>query len=220
MQSKQQNEKFLKKALVGYGFDKKLTTSIKGDKSLRDTVYNRQKTKSSVDENIGQILSVCEYLLLKTGIHRLSIGFNNGEVKTFSIFDPANMEVHLAADLLDESYIQDNFVLISLAEKSQFFKRLYNMLTEDKIFNYMSPQWQTAFKARNKSMKDTQLTNIDELKYIISILPALRNLDGYFLRTASIGLFNSTVSMAFNCDGTQIVAHQAFKDFIQKNILG
>ena len=68
-------------------------------------------------------------------------------------------------------------------------------------------------------MKTTQLTNKEELKYILTILPQLRNLEGYFLRTASISLFNSTVDMTFNCDGTQIVAHQAFKSFIQDNIL-
>ena len=137
MNNKQQ-EKALKKALVGYGFDKQLTKSIKGDKGLRDTVYNRPKNHSLVDENINKIMSICEYLLLETGVHRLSIGFNNGEVKTFSIFDPANMEVHLAIDLLDKTYIEQNFVVISLTEKSQFFKRLYQMLTKDKIFDYMS----------------------------------------------------------------------------------
>lgn len=215
MSNTQQNEKKLKKALVGYGFDKSLIRSIKGDKSLRDTVYHREKTRSSVDENMAEILKVCEYLLLKTGIHRLSIGFNNGEIKTFSIFDPANMEVHLATDLLDADYIAQNFVEIPLKEKSQFFRRLYTMLTKDEIFSYMSPQWQTDFKARNETMKHAKLTNVDELKYILGIVPSLRGLDDYFLRTLSIGLFNSTISMTFNCDGTQIVAHQAFKDFIQ-----
>lgn len=209
------NAKALKKALVGYGFDKNLIQSIKGDQSLRDTVYHRQKTHSSVDEYMQAVLSACEYLLLKTGIHRLSIGFNNGEIKTFSIFDPANMEVHLATDLLDKSYLADNFVEIPLEEKSQFIKRLYIVLTQDKIFDYMSPKWQTDFKHRNQLMKDSKLTDVDELKYIFSILPQLRNLEGYFLRTTSIGLFNSTINMTFNCDGTQIIAHQAFKNFIQ-----
>lgn len=215
----EQQQKALKKALVGYGFDKKLIQSIKGDKSLRDTVYNRKKHNSSVDKSIHKIMSVCEYLLLETGVHRLSIGFNNGEIKTFSIFDPANMEVHLAADLLDQDYLASHFVVISLAEKSRFFKRLYTMLAKDKIFEYLSSDWQNTFKARNKAMQYAQLTNIEDLRYILSVLPCLRNLEGYFLRTASIGLFNSTINMTFNCDGTQIVAHQVFKDFVQNNII-
>lgn len=210
--------KKLKAALVGYGFDKELIKSIKGDKSLRESVYARPKNNSFIDNNITQVLAVCENLLINTGIHRLSIGFNNSEIKTFSIFDPANMEVHLASDLLDDCYINDNFIKISLEEKSQFFKRLYIMLTKDKIFNHLSSKWQQDFKTRNENMQDAKLTNIDELKYIISILPKLRNLEGYFLRTASIGLFNSTVDMTFNCDGTQIIAHHIFKDFVA-NIL-
>ncbi len=215
----QSSVKALKKALVGYGFDKHLVKSIKGDKHLRESVYDRPKHNSSVDDHLGEVLSICEYLLLSTGVHRLSIGFNNGEVKTFSIFDPANMEVHLAQDLLDTAYIADNFVEIPLEEKDQFLKRLCTMLTKDKIFDYLSTRWQVDFKARNHSMKGVALTNVEEIKHILGILPRLRNLEGYYLRSASIGLFNSTVDMTFNCDGTHIVAHQAFKNFIQENIL-
>lgn len=217
-QTTKQKANALKKALVGYGFDKNLIKSIKGDKSLRETVYNREKTSSSIDKNMPELIKIFEYLLLETGAHRLSIGFNNGEVKTFSIFDPANMEVHLASDLLDEDYINENFVKIPLKAKSQFFKRLYQMLTKDEIFKHLSPDWQTAFKSRNEAMKNTKLTDVDELRYILKTLPALRNLDGYFLRTTSIGLFNSTVNMTFNCDGTQIIAHQKFKTFFEEYV--
>lgn len=163
-------------------------------------------------------MEVCQYLLLETGVHRLSIGFNNGEIETFLSL-AANMEVHLVTDLIDEDYLVDNFVEISLDDKNKFFKRLYQMLTKDEIFYYMPPKWQLAFLERNQSMKYAQLTNIDEVKYIISILPKLRSLDGYFLRTVSIGLFNSTINMTFNCDGTQIIAHQVFRDFVANNII-
>ncbi len=45
-----------------------------------------------------------------------------------------------------------------------------------------------------------------------------RNLEGYYLRSAVINLFNSTVSMSFNCDGTQIMSHKKFKEFIEDYI--
>ncbi len=207
----------LKKALVGYGFDKSLMQSIKGDASLRDTVYQRERTCTIIDKQMTKMIKIFTYLLLKTGVHRLSIGFNNGEVKTFSIFDPANMEVHLAENLLDENYLSSNFVRITLKEKGNFIKRLYAMLAKDKIFNYLSKTWQYAFLKRNANIKNIDLSNTKELKFILNSLPDLRNLEGYFLRTVSISLFNSTVAMTFNCDGTQIVAHHCFEDFIKTN---
>jgi hypothetical protein len=46
----------------------------------------------------------------------------------------------------------------------------------------------------------------------------LRNLDGYYLRSAVINLFNSTISMSFNCDGTQIMSHKKFREFIEEYV--
>ncbi len=37
-----------KSALVGYGFDENLMQSVKGDKGLRDSVYNRKKNDNFV----------------------------------------------------------------------------------------------------------------------------------------------------------------------------
>jgi len=49
-------------------------------------------------------------------------------------------------------------------------------------------------------------------------LTALRNLEGYYLRSAVINLFNSTISMSFNCDGTQIMSHKKFREFIEEYV--
>jgi len=43
-------------------------------------------------------------------------------------------------------------------------------------------------------------------------------LDGYYLRSVVINLFNSTIAMSFNCDGTQIMSHKKFKEFINEYI--
>ncbi len=202
-----------KKALVGYGFDENLMRSVKGDQSLRDSVYNRTRTLNLVDENIDELLEVIQFLLLSTGVYRIVIGLNNGEIKTSSVFDPFNVEVHLAEDLLVPDYVFNHFGLITLKEKSALIKRYYQMLEHDKAFEYLSEEWQDAFHARNEGMK--QLTDKNELRYIIEHIPVLRNLDGYYLRSAIINLFNSTISMSFNCDGTQIMSHKKFRDFIE-----
>ncbi|NBQ34280.1 MAG: hypothetical protein EBU19_03060, partial [Gammaproteobacteria bacterium] len=66
-----------KEALVGYYFDDNLMRSVKGDKSLRDSVYNRERSFNNVDENIDALMGVVKYLLKSTGIFRIVIGFNN-----------------------------------------------------------------------------------------------------------------------------------------------
>ena len=211
-----QEEKKLKNALVGYGFSPNLVCSLKGDQSLRDTVYRRDKVHNFVDKNIQPLTKIFKTLLLETGVHRLSIGFNNGEIKTFSIFDPLNMEVHTAQNILDKTYLKENFPKVPIIEKDAFIKRLYKNLVQDEIFKNLPNQWQEGLFERNTQMK--KLTNIKQLNNLLEMLPKLRELEGYYLRTASISLFNSTISLSFNCDGTQIMAHNAFEDFIKDNI--
>ncbi|HIB28842.1 MAG TPA: hypothetical protein EYO47_06160 [Candidatus Thioglobus sp.] len=205
-----------KSALVGYGFDDNLMRSVKGDESLKDSVYNRERTHNIVDKNIDELMEVILFLLLSTGIYRIVIGLNNGEIKTSSVFDPFNVEIHLAEDLLVADYVFDHFGMISLEEKEALIKRYYLMLEHDQAFEYLSEEWQEAFHDRNQSMK--QLTDENELRYIVEHIPALRNLDGYYLRSAVINLFNSTISMSFNCDGTQIMSHKKFREFIDEYV--
>jgi hypothetical protein len=98
-----------KDALVGYYFNNNLMHSIKGDKSLRESVYNRERAFNSVDENLEQLSQVWLDLLLDTGVYRLVIGLNNAEVRVSSVFDPFNTEVHLADDLLNSDYVDFHF---------------------------------------------------------------------------------------------------------------
>jgi hypothetical protein len=207
-------KEILNKALVGYGFSPEFITSIKGDKSLRESVYNRPRVVNFVDKHIEQLSKVCEFLLLNTGIHRLSIGFNNGEIKTFSVFDPLNMEIHSVENILDDEYIAVNFPKLNLEQKDAFIKRMYRYLVADEMFEHLPEFWKTDIQQRNAKMQE--LTNIQNLHYILQTLPKLRDIEGYYLRTAAISLFNSSIAMSFNCDGTQIMAHSSFNDFIEE----
>ncbi len=206
-------DKNQKSALVGYHFDEDLMCSVKGDKSLRDSVYRRERAFNVVDENLEKLSEIFLFLFLKTGTYRLTIGLNNGEIKTASVFDPFNVEIHLAQDLLLPDYVASHFGTIELIEKSQLIKRYYQMLEGDSAFQGLSEDWQNAVHARNQTMH--QLTNETKLRYIIEHIPALRNLEGYYLRSAEINLFNSTIAMSFNCDGTQIMSHKKFREFIE-----
>ncbi len=201
-------------ALVGYYFNNNLMHSIKGDKSLRESVYNRDRAFNIVDKHLPELSKVWLYLLLETGAYRLVIGLNNAEVRIASVFDPFNTEVHLANDLLRVEYVDFHFNKISLNEKDKLIKRIYKTLEEDKTFALLSPDWQRSLLDRNSKMQ--QLTDTDDLRFILQNIPKLRGLEGYYLRSITINLFNSTVSMAFNCDGTQIMSHRRFRAFIEE----
>ena len=201
-----------KEALVGYYFNNNLMHSIKGDKSLRESVYNRERAFNIVDEHLEELVNVWLFLLLKTGAYRLVIGLNNAEVRVASVFDPFNTEVHLADDLLKPKYVDFHFNKISLDKKDKLIKRIYLMLEKDKTFDLLSKDWQQSLLDRNQKMQ--QLTRENDLHFILQNIPKLRHLEGYYLRSITINLFNSTVSMSFNCDGTQIMSHKKFKEFI------
>ncbi|MDM8566302.1 hypothetical protein QUF74_11725 [Candidatus Halobeggiatoa sp. HSG11] len=210
-------ENILKKALVGFGFNPYFLRSLRGDRSMRDTVYSRERCYSYLDEHSKALFKIFSHLLFNTGVHRLDIGFNNSQIDTFSIFDPLNMEIHTARNLLDDEYLQTSFPLVSWDEKDAFIKRFYQqILPRDDIFMKLPEDWQQNFRERNRQMKE--LTNVNQLNYLLETLPKLRELEGYYLRVANISLFNSSVSLSFNCDGTQILAHNAFADFIEENI--
>ncbi len=205
--------KILKKALIGHGFSPYFVYSLKGDKNLRESVYQRPKVLNFVDENLPNLIEAFKLLLLETGVHRLSIGFNNGEIKTFSIFDPLNMEIHAAENILDKDYVNNNFPKIELEHKYLFIRRLYKYLSTDDVFSILSTDLQYDLVKRNNNM--LKLTDVDVLSDILDTLSKLREIDSYYLRTAIISLFNSSIVLSFNCDGTQIMAHGAFKDFVK-----
>lgn len=65
-----------------------LQIGLKGDPSLRETTYERKKYSSSVDTLFDQLSLNFQELFLNRSTYRLYIGFNNGEIRTTSVFDP------------------------------------------------------------------------------------------------------------------------------------
>jgi len=205
----------LEKALMGVGV-RPLSTrviGIRGDQSLRDTVYTRQHVPNFSDQYIEEISQIFYSLLTETGVHRLSIGFHDNEAKTFSVLDPLNMEMHRLEDLVRESYRRANFPSLSYAEKSNYISRLYRYVLGD-IELQKRPFWREQIAERNQQL---DLPSQEELRKLTDSIPVLRKIDGYFLRSAIINLFNNTLSLSFNCDGTQLMAIAGFEEFLATN---
>jgi len=67
---------------------------IKGDPSLRESAPLRKRYDSKVDSLFDQLEPNLEDIMINRGIYRIFIGFNSGEIRTSSIFDPLRQDIH------------------------------------------------------------------------------------------------------------------------------
>jgi hypothetical protein len=192
-----------------------LQIGIKGDPSLRETAVDRGRYESEIDSLMTEIEPAFEDLLLKRGIYRLFIGFNNSEVRTCSIFDPLREEIHDASSLVSQNYINRHFPEIPYQEKTRVMRKLYKALIKSELYKYLPEHLQSIATKRHKKWKP--MTE-QEVCRVLQSLNRLRNLPEYYLRNFSISTVQSVVRLQFNCDGTQILHSDDFDKFIQHNL--
>lgn len=188
---------------------------IKGDPSLRESAPLRQRYTSKVDEYFAELEPNLEELLLNRGIYRLFIGFNSGEVRTNSIFDPLRQEIHDAEKLCGADYVDRQFPKIDYPEKISLMKQLYSTLRDSTQYKQMPTYWQNILNRRSDKWKPLEPENVLD---ILSTVKALREIQEYYLRNFTICIVQGIVRMQFNCDGTQIIDAHNFKRFLQENL--
>ncbi len=188
---------------------------IKGDPSMRESAAFRQRYTSKVDEIFNDLEPHLEELMLNRGIYRLFVGFNSGEVRTNSIFDPLRQEIHDASKLCDEDYIIRQFPQIDYAEKISLMKLLYSTLRESTQYKQMPTYWQNILNRRSDKWQPLEPDNIPT---ILSTVKTLREINEYYLRNITICIVQGIVRMQFNCDGTQIIDAHNFQRFLDENL--
>ena len=188
---------------------------IKGDPSLRETSPDRKKYESPVDEVMDDLALNLEDILLNRSTYRVFIGFNSGEIRTHSIFDPLRQEIHSAEKLADKAYIQRHFPEISFEDKIQAMRDIYGGIQRSKWFDRFPGYWKNIFIKRHKSWEP--MTK-DEIHTIMSTLKIMRNLPDFYLRNITICIVQDMVRMQFNCDGTQIISAENYQKFIEENM--
>ena len=188
---------------------------IKGDPSLRESAIIRGRYKSTVDKVFDQLEPKLEQLLLNRGLYRLFIGFNSGEIRTNSIFDPLRQEIHEAEKLVDQQYLDRHFPAIEYDEKIKLMRDLYKTLRNSEQYNNMPNYWQNILNRRSDNWQPLEPENIPG---ILSTVSALRDIQEYYLRNITICIVQGIVRMQFNCDGTQIIDAHNFKRFLEENL--
>ena len=188
---------------------------IKGDPSIRESVLMRKRYTSKVDTVFEQLEPHLEDLMLNRGIYRIFVGFNSGEVRTNSIFDPLRQEVHDAEKLTDTQYIERQFPRIEYAEKVELMRNLYATLRSSRQYKAMPTYWQNILNRRSDKWQPLEPESIPD---ILSTVRKLREIEEYYLRNITVCIVQGIVRMQFNCDGTQIIDAHNFKTFLDENL--
>jgi len=188
---------------------------IKGDPSLRETTLERKRYESPVDKVIEPLVDNLLELMLNRGTYRLYIGFNSGEIRTNSIFDPLRVEIHAAEKLADKSYIDRHFPPISFDDKIQAMRDIYDGIRDSALFDKIPGYWKNIFIKRHETWEP--MTR-EELEIILKSIKTMRDLPDFYLRNITICIIQDLVRMQFNCDGTQIISAENYQKFIEENM--
>ena len=194
---------------------KHLHISIKGDPSLRESAFARERYNSVVDQVLPRLVPRLTDLLLNRCVYQIFIHFNSGEIIVNSVFDPFNGEIHPANKLVDEGYVERHFSPISYADKTQMIQRLYTAIAKDASFGKLSEHFRNIYV---DSHRDWQPISPEQIGIAISRLPDLRKIPDFYLRNFMISMTRDAIRMQFNCDGTHIVGTEDYLHFLEENL--
>lgn len=201
-------------ANTGLG-NNKLHVSIKGDPSLRESAFSRERYDSIADKALTQLLPVLEDLILNRSVYQFFLSLSSEEVRIMSVFEPFGDHVHSCNKLLDKSYIERHFPLMDYDEKSELIRHLYTTLSEHRIF-HSTPGYYN--KVLSDYYRNWQPVSKEEIKTTLGNIPTLRTIQNFYIRNFSIGMVHDAIRMQFNCDGTHIVSNDDLLEFMKQNI--
>jgi CRP-like cAMP-binding protein len=188
---------------------------IKGDPSLRESAMMRPRFESVVDRFMPELVPCFEDLLLNRNVHRINIGFNNGEIRLSTLLDPFCEEYHPALRLLDASYVERHFPKVDYQRKAEFIRAVYGLIRGSACFGELPNHLHHGF---NEYFSHWQPMAPEEISKIIAQLPVLREIPNFYVRSLTISILKNAIHMQFNCDGTHIVSSRGFERFLEENL--
>lgn len=194
---------------------KNVHIGIKGDPSLRESAFTRERYESVVDTIIYELQPSLYDLLMNRCVYELVIHFNSGEIHLRSIFNPMVDEVHPASKLINMAYIDRHFPLIDYQQKIALMKRVYTFIADDTSSLDMPQIHKETLYSRQTGWEPMEPA---EIPNIISRLPMLRKMQDFYLRNVTISIVDDAVRMQFNCDGAHILSSDNYLDFLNSNV--
>lgn len=188
---------------------------IKGDPSLRESAMLRPRFESIVDRFMPDLVKCFEDLLLHRSVHRIMVGFNNGEIRLSTLLDPFSEEYHPALRLLDGSYIERHFPKVAYQRKADVIRRMYALITQNEFFRELPEYLNHGF---SEYYRHWEPLPPDEISKALRQLPTLREIPNFYVRSVTIGIIKNAIHMQFNCDGTHIVSTRGYERFLEENL--
>lgn len=150
---------------------------LKGDPSIRNTVFLQTRVESPMDQNLDQVLSVIEELLVERGMFQGVIHFASSRATLWTVDDPLRYRI------LDHEALSDPDICLV------YPRRPYS---------------------------DEALIPQASISLVLNALKDLRLMDeNFYLRSASINVFNGMISLTFSCDGTH---YMRYDEFLNKSL--
>lgn len=210
-------ELFLKEQLVsstGVG-QQDLHVSIKGDPSLRETAFTRERYESMADKVLPKLLPSLRKLLLDTAVYRVFVGLNNGEVRVCSVTSPFIEEIHTASKIASPAYIERHFPPMSYEAKGGFIREIGECIGRLEGFLALPHSWRTVLGEHHAAWKPVPY---EKLEAVLDRLLEMREIPNFYLRNLGLSAAQDAVRMQFNCDGTHIVSTSEYHRFLEENI--
>lgn len=192
-----------------------LKVSIKGDPTMRETVFDRERRESPMDKVLPDLMPALQALLLERCISEVSLHFNSGEIRLTSVFDPFNYEIHPANKLIDSGYLDRHFPRLAYEKKISLIRALYETLGRELAALRIPSPFTDYFTNRYRNWQP--LTS-EEITRVVSKIQLLRTIPNYYLRNMGISITRDAVRMQFNCDGTHIVSTGEYEGFLTENL--
>ncbi len=85
------------------GDDSRLWQQIKGDPSVRQTLFMQERVASAMDEKLGDVLSTIDELIVERGIFHSKIHFSSSRATLWLYDDPYRYRVHVLDEIIDPS---------------------------------------------------------------------------------------------------------------------
>jgi hypothetical protein len=198
------------------GNDVKFHLGIKGDPSLRESAFMRERYESTVDPILPQLQLTLYELLANRCVYEVLIHFNSGEVLVKSIFNPFVDEIHQASKLISKAYINRHFPLVDYDEKIGMIKRMMMHISEDSCMDNLDDITRSMLEISYKSWNPLKPK---EIAQTVSKLLSLRTIQDFYLRNFTISMVRDSIRLQFNCDGTHLLDGEAYQEFLKDNLI-
>jgi hypothetical protein len=145
---------------------------IKGDPSIRGTVFHQTRAESEMDRHIDTVLGVVEELMIEHGVFHVMLHFSSSRAVIWVMVDPYRYR------LLD----------------------IEALIDPDSCLAYPRMPYPS-----------DALVPAGRIRAVLDVIRGLRFMDEmFYLRSATLNIFNGIVGLTFSCDGSHYIPYDEF----------